>query len=127
MSNRPTLKLPSKSVTPTKTEDNIKQEAIKNRREKNKKAFETLKSFNLKMPLATGIGRELRIKIKAEGHGHIATRKAMGRLINSKNYLKLVINSKWRYDLNGNEVEEVTSEQKEYSRELLKTRYNLEY
>lgn len=46
-------------------------------------------------------------------------RRGIGSYVNSKAYLKAIVNQKWRYDLNGKQVEEVLEGHKTYARKRL--------
>lgn len=80
------------------------------------------KTFNFKnpLPLTVGIFQELLSKVYFDTSldvpfDKIGLRKFLVYYTDRKPYLKAIVKEKWRYDLNGDMVEEITQDQKDYA------------
>lgn len=73
------------------------------------------KAFNFKepKPLKLRIQHDLLLVSSPYSKGQL--RKCLGSYVNSKAYLEATVQENWRYDLNGERVEEVTQGQKDYA------------
>ncbi|WP_161940506.1 ProQ/FINO family protein [Aliivibrio fischeri] len=85
-------------------------------------AFNVVKSLNLPMPLAKGIGKTIILQLREQGISSKAASWAMRRWTHSDVYLSVVINGKCRFNLDGTEAELITDAEREYSRSILEVR-----
>ncbi|MFA0193749.1 ProQ/FINO family protein [Vibrio sp. 10N.222.55.E8] len=137
MSKRPTLSLkrePTTSIEPELTSFKLEEEksqfdqvafekkARKERMKRYHTALDVVKSLNLPMPLAKGIGGAIVIQLKGQGISSKAARWALQRWTHSDVYLAALINGKCRFNLDGTEAELITDAEREYSRSILEAR-----
>lgn len=85
-------------------------------------AFKTLVGYNLPMPFAIGVGKEIQQRMRTDGFGANHTRRAINRLVTSRRYLRAIIDSDFRFNLDGSEAEPVTDEQRTHAVKQLSLR-----
>ena len=137
MSKRPVLSLKPKSEKKKKTKLEVSEQekskpkfdqiafekkARKERMKRNHAALNVVKSLNLPMPLAKGIGRSIVLQLREQGISSKAASWAIQRWTHSDVYLNAVINGKRRLNLDGTEAELITDAEREYSRSILEAR-----
>jgi sRNA-binding protein len=82
-------------------------------------------SFNFKEPKPLKLGIQRDLLSVSSPFSKSLLRKCLGVHMNSIAYLKATIQADWRYNLNGEKVEEVTQEQKDHALQQLQHKKKL--
>jgi len=129
-----TLSLKKEALTNLKNESlaKLKKEALdKLKKEDLAKAGENFKevkhwlettypkafNFQNRIPLKKGIRQELLAKGSPFSEAQLCN--ALTGYVRNDSYLKAVIEGQWRYDLNGEQAEEILENEKQYSRDFI--------
>jgi len=83
------------------------------------------KSFNFKKPKPLKLGIQHDLLSIPSPYSKKLLRKCLGVYVNSKAYLEATIQENWRYDLNGEKIEEITQEQKDHALKQLEYKTTL--
>lgn len=134
MSERPILslkrKLPvaepalvvSKEEKPPFNQAAFEKKARAEKLKRNLAALNVVRSLELPMPLAKGVGRQIVEELRGRGIGRKTAGWAMQRWVTSNVYLNAVISGTCRFNLDGSEAELITDAEKEYSQAILEKR-----